>query len=175
MNPAQGQHRHRARRPPWDLFLAPHADPLTCLRQFPRSYTSRSRRPRRPRRTRQHLRGRQRIPPYRHPSYSEGPCPVLLRRRSDDQRKSFLRLWNRLPLHLRDITFDLHGSGWSSSVILFLRDVLCDFPTFFLHLRQISARAPSFRLRSPFPRTARPLRPVRTALIPSLPKGRRGA
>ena len=29
---------------------------------------------------------------------------------------------------MRDITFDLHGSGWSPSVIDSLEDVLCEFP-----------------------------------------------
>ena len=58
-------------------------------------------------------------------------CPLLSRRLSDDQRESFLRLWDRLPLHFRDITFDLHGSGWFPSVISSLRNVRCDFPDVF--------------------------------------------
>ena len=55
------------------------------------------------------------------------PCPKLLECLRDDQRTSFLRLWDQPPLHLRDITFNLHGSGWSPSVITALGDVLCEF------------------------------------------------
>ena len=50
---------------------------------------------------------------------------------SADQRTSFLNRWDRLPPHLRDIIFDLHGSGWSPSVIDSLGDVLCEFPDVF--------------------------------------------
>ena len=52
------------------------------------------------------------------------PCPKLLERLDDSQRECFLRIWDRIPLHLRDITFDLHGSGWSPAVINALGDVL---------------------------------------------------
>ena len=41
-------------------------------------------------------------------------CPELLARLNADQWSSFLQLWGRLPTHLRDITFDIHGTGWSS-------------------------------------------------------------
>ena len=58
-------------------------------------------------------------------------CPQLLARLDADQRTSFLNLWDRLPPHLRDIIFDLHGSGWSPSVIDSLGDVLCEFPDVF--------------------------------------------
>ena len=37
-----------------------------------------------------------------HPT-PKAPCPQLLARLDTDQRSSFLRLWNRLPLHLRDV------------------------------------------------------------------------
>ena len=59
------------------------------------------------------------------------PCPQLLARLDADQRTSFLNLWDRLPLHLRDIIFDLHGSGLSPSVIDSLGDILCEFPDVF--------------------------------------------
>ena len=65
------------------------------------------------------------------PPLPKVPCPKLLQRLSGDQRTSFLRLWDRLPLHLRDITFDLHGSGWSPSVIEDLGHVLCEFADVF--------------------------------------------
>ena len=59
------------------------------------------------------------------------PCSQLLARLDADQRTSFVNLWDRLPPHLRDIIFDLHGSGWSPSVIGSLGDVLCEFPDVF--------------------------------------------
>ena len=34
-------------------------------------------------------------------------------------------------MHLRDVVFDLHGSGWSPSVIDDLGDVLCEFQDVF--------------------------------------------
>ena len=52
-------------------------------------------------------------PPTDPPPTPKAPCPQLLARLDTDQRSSFLRLWNRLPLHLRDVMFDLHGSGLS--------------------------------------------------------------
>ena len=39
------------------------------------------------------------------------PCPKLVERLDDSQLASSLRNWDRLPVHLRDIKFDLHGSG----------------------------------------------------------------
>ena len=39
------------------------------------------------------------------------PSLALLERLSTDQRSSFLQTWNRLPLHTREITFDLHSPG----------------------------------------------------------------
>ena len=59
------------------------------------------------------------------------PCPKLLERLDNSQRKSFLRTWDRLSLHLRDIKFDLHGSGLSPAVINALGNVLCEFPDVF--------------------------------------------
>ena len=59
------------------------------------------------------------------------PCPQLFARLEAGQRTSFLNLRDRLPPHLRDIIFDLHGSGWSPSVIHSLGDVLCKLPDVF--------------------------------------------
>ena len=39
------------------------------------------------------------------------PSPALLERNTPQQRASFLRVWKRLPAHLRAVSFDLHGSG----------------------------------------------------------------
>ena len=50
-------------------------------------------------------------PPTDPPPTPKAPCAQLLARLNTDQRSSFLRLWDRLPLHLRDVMFDLHGSG----------------------------------------------------------------
>ena len=36
------------------------------------------------------------------------PSPALLERLKQDQRSSFLRVWDRLPPHLWEIAFDLH-------------------------------------------------------------------
>ena len=71
------------------------------------------------------------LPSTNSPPMPKTPCPELLERLNDDQRISFFRLWDQLSLHLRDITFDLHGPGWSPSVITALGDVLCEFPDVF--------------------------------------------
>ena len=39
------------------------------------------------------------------------PSPALLERLNSDQRSSFMRVWARLPSHLRENAFDLHDSG----------------------------------------------------------------
>ena len=44
------------------------------------------------------------------PTY-RAPSTALFERLSTDQRSSFLQTWNRLPLHTREITFDLHSPG----------------------------------------------------------------
>ena len=49
-----------------------------------------------------------------------------------DQQTSLLRLWDRLPAHLNDVTLDLHDPCWSPSVIDELGDVLCEFQDIFL-------------------------------------------
>ena len=82
------------------------------------------------------------------------PCPTSLQRLSSDQRTSFLLLWDQLPLYLRDITFDLHGSGWSPSVIEELGHVSASLSTSSSHNKSILARAHLFRSRFQPPRTA---------------------
>ena len=37
------------------------------------------------------------------------PSPAVLERLTPEQRDSFLRVWHRLPTHLRQIPFDLHS------------------------------------------------------------------
>ena len=59
------------------------------------------------------------------------PSPTLLKRFNSDHRSSFLRVWARLPPHLREIAFDLHDPGWTPPVIAQLGDVLCEFPDVF--------------------------------------------
>ena len=48
-----------------------------------------------------------------------------------EQRVSFLRVWERLPSHLRAVAFDLHGPGWTPLAIEQLGDVLRDFADVF--------------------------------------------
>ena len=45
------------------------------------------------------------------------PSPALPERLNPDHRPSFLRVWARLPPHLREIAFDLHDPGWTLSLI----------------------------------------------------------
>ena len=53
------------------------------------------------------------------------PSSELLRRLNDDQRESFLRLWNTVPSHIRRIDFVLDAPGWDPSAI----DALVSTPT----------------------------------------------
>ena len=53
--------------------------------------------------------------------------PALRGRFSSEQRVSFLRVWARLPLHLRHVAFDLHGTDWTPGAIEQLGTVLCEF------------------------------------------------
>ena len=90
------------------------------------------------------------------------PCPKLLERLDDSQRESFLHTWDRLPLHLRDIKFDLHGSGWSPAVINALGDILCELPDVFSTSKTDFVSALSSPSRFPFHRIVHPsLRPYR--------------
>ena len=56
---------------------------------------------------------------------------ALLQGLTSEQRASFLRVWERLPSHLRAVAFDLHGPGWTPLAIKQLGDVLCDFAAVF--------------------------------------------
>ena len=59
------------------------------------------------------------------------PSPALMERLNPAQRSAFLRVWVRLPPHLREIVFDLHDPGWDPPAIEQLGDVLCGFPDVF--------------------------------------------
>ena len=59
------------------------------------------------------------------------PPADLLKRLTAEQRASFIKLWDKLPPHLRDIKFDLHGEGWTPAVIDQLGTVLFDYQDVF--------------------------------------------
>ena len=59
------------------------------------------------------------------------PSPALLERLTPEQRASFLRVWKRLPSHLRAVAFDLHGPGWTPLATEQLGDVLGNFADVF--------------------------------------------
>ena len=80
-------------------------------------------RPVRSLRSRARLTRRQQLPPR--------PSPALKERLRTTQRSAFLRVWARLPPHLREVAFDLHGPVWDPPAIEQLGDVLCDFPDVF--------------------------------------------
>ena len=54
--------------------------------------------------------------------------PALLERLNQDQCSPFLRVWARLPPHLRENALDLHDPDWTPLAIEQLVDVLCEFP-----------------------------------------------
>eukprot|EP00752_Nemacystus_decipiens_P004840 g4404.t1 len=66
-----------------------------------------------------------------------GPLPPkpppadLPGRLTDLQRPSFLRMWDRLPAHLRDIVFELHDPRWSAAAIDQLGDALIEYADVF--------------------------------------------
>ena len=64
------------------------------------------------------------------PTYRSS-SPTLLERMSADQGSSFLKTWNCLPPHMREIALDLHGPGWTSAVITLLDEVLPEFSDVF--------------------------------------------
>lgn len=43
--------------------------------------------------------------------------PATLKRLNQEQRAAFLRVWARLPSHLRAGAFDLYGADWAPSAI----------------------------------------------------------
>lgn len=59
------------------------------------------------------------------------PSPALFKRLTPEQSASFLRVWGRLPSHLRAVAFDRHGPDWALLAIEQLGDTLCDFPGVF--------------------------------------------
>ena len=65
------------------------------------------------------------------PAIDRSLSAALLERFSADQRCSFLQTWNRLPSHMCEIAFDLHGPGWTPAVITQLGDVLAEVPDVF--------------------------------------------
>ena len=46
-------------------------------------------------------------------------------------RTVFLKEWNRLPTHVREIAFGLNDPGWMPAVITGLGDILAEFPDVF--------------------------------------------
>ena len=58
----------------------------------------------------------------------------MLGRLTPEQRVLFLRVWDRLPRHLHDITFDLHTPEWTPATFEELRDIRCEFPNVFFYL-----------------------------------------
>ena len=59
------------------------------------------------------------------------PSPALIGRLTPEQHASLLRVWERLPSHLRAVAFDLHGPGWTRLAIEQLGSALCDFADVF--------------------------------------------
>ena len=55
------------------------------------------------------------------------PSPALLKRLTPEQHASFLRVWERLPSHLRAVALDLRGPDWTPLAIEQLGDVLYNF------------------------------------------------
>ena len=53
--------------------------------------------------------------------------PAMLERLTPEQRTSFLRVWERLPSHLRAVAFGLCCPDWSPIAVEQLGDVLCNF------------------------------------------------
>ena len=51
------------------------------------------------------------------PDASDDPPTELLHRLDDVQRELFLRLWNMVPAHIRQIAFALDAPGWEPSAI----------------------------------------------------------
>ena len=56
------------------------------------------------------------------------PSPALIERFFPEQRGSFLRAWDRLPVNLRGIAFELRSPEWIPVAIERLGDVRCEFP-----------------------------------------------
>ena len=70
-------------------------------------------------------------PPLTAAAATASPSPALLERLTPEQRVSLLRVWDRLPTHLHDITFDLRCTEWPPAAIGKLGDAICKFPDVF--------------------------------------------
>ena len=111
------------------------------------------------------------------PAYPEpppkAPCLQVLARLDADQQIGFLDLWGRLPSNLRDVIFNLHGSGSSPSVIDNLGGVPCEFQDV-LSTSTIDFGSCSLIIRcrsiSLHPRTAHRSPPARKGSTVSLPR-----
>lgn len=68
---------------------------------------------------------------------ASGPLPLkpspadLLNRLTDLQRPTFLRMWDRLPVHMRDVVFELHDPRSSPDAIDRLGDALIEYADVF--------------------------------------------
>eukprot|EP00752_Nemacystus_decipiens_P012512 g11082.t1 len=103
-----------------DVAHEPGAPPATCEDPFVHAVSGAAASPSRP--------SPPKPPPTKGPTT---PPAALLTRLTDQQRDSFVKLWDKIPPHLRAITFDLHGEGWTPDVIDNLATVLCDYQDVF--------------------------------------------
>ena len=58
---------------------------------------------------------------------NRSPSHTRFERLTAGEHSSVLETLNRLPPHMRKISFDLHGSCWTSAVITQLGEVLAEF------------------------------------------------
>ena len=65
------------------------------------------------------------------PDNSDEPPTGLLHRLEDIQRESFLRLWNTVPPHIRQIDFALDAPGWEPCAIDALSATLTEYADIF--------------------------------------------
>ena len=65
------------------------------------------------------------------PDPPDEPPPELLHRLDDDQRTAFLRLWNTVPPHIRQIDFALDAPGWEPSATDALSATLAEYADIF--------------------------------------------
>ena len=65
------------------------------------------------------------------PHTLDAPSSELFRRLNDDQRESFLYLWNIVPFHIRRIDVALEASGWDPSANDALSATLTEYANIF--------------------------------------------
>jgi len=58
---------------------------------------------------------------------NDEPLPAVLSNLEPLKRKAFIRLWNRVPAHLREIHFDFEESLWKADDIDSLGNLLCKY------------------------------------------------